>query len=363
MKKKIRPYAPLTVLNERDPQLIGYNQPRFIFKNNLGTDILEDVPEDEFVEFVLSEDFYNPKYKGPFKKINTAVFALTGPVCRRILHMSDKEIADNPFAVRCEWRDFLLCDIFLERWAKCKVSYRPDEDFLCALADTKELKLTRDILGHLPSKCFYIDLTDLKNIGTLHGMLVNVLGDDEKMAIVMLLITDDRQIFSFYSGGYYKEDDSITIDFTEIQNRDYRVCDENISLDNVYRDRKFMAIVGYQMIAYLSSKEPDITEPIGKKVVHRAASSTRHNYSEIDMYDVGVRFGTAFRAEKKKREIALSCLTGGRKSPIPHFRSAHWQRYHVGTGRTEIVTKWIEPTFVGGEVKDVVIKKVRNQNG
>lgn len=363
MKKKQRPYAPLTVLNKRDPRLIGYNQPGFIFKNNLGTDILEDVAEDEFVKFVLSEDFYNPKYEGPFKKINTAVFALTGPICKRILQMSDKEIVENPFAVRCEWRDFLLFDIFLERWAKFKVSYRPDGDFLDALADTKELKLTRDILSHLPSEHFYIELTDLKDIGSLHGMLVNVLLNDERVDIVAYPISDDCQIFSFYDGGYYGDDGSINIDFTKMPNKDYRICGTKVSLDDVHRDRKFMSIVCYQMIAYLSSKEPDITEPSTKKVkIRKAEDPTRHKYSEIDTYDVGVRFGTAFRAEKKKREITtVSCLTQGRKSPIPHFRSAHWQRYHVGIGRKEIITKWIEPTFVGGEAKDVVIKKVRNR--
>lgn len=38
----------------------------------------------------------------------------------------------------------------------------------------------------------------------------------------------------------------------------------------------------------------------------------------------------------------------------PHIRKAHWERYHVGKGRTEIITKWKEPVFVNGDYNDII---------
>lgn len=34
------------------------------------------------------------------------------------------------------------------------------------------------------------------------------------------------------------------------------------------------------------------------------------------------------------------------------FRSAHWQHYWTGKGRTICEVKWIEPTFVGLNAKE-----------
>lgn len=50
-----------------------------------------------------------------------------------------------------------------------------------------------------------------------------------------------------------------------------------------------------------------------------------------------------------------------RKSPVPHFRRAHWQVYWVGKGRKEREVKWLEPIFVGfgDTAKDVVIHMVK----
>lgn len=38
----------------------------------------------------------------------------------------------------------------------------------------------------------------------------------------------------------------------------------------------------------------------------------------------------------------------------PHIRKAHWERYHVGEGRKDIITKWKEPVFVNGDFNDIV---------
>lgn len=90
------------------------------------------------------------------------------------------------------------------------------------------------------------------------------------------------------------------------------------------------------------------------------------------MQDVGIRYGAAVRTlleEGQKKtvehkdtvEIAGNPNSRPRKSPVPHFRRAHWQIYWVGKGRKEREVKWIEPVFVGfgDTAKNVVIHVVK----
>ena len=40
-------------------------------------------------------------------------------------------------------------------------------------------------------------------------------------------------------------------------------------------------------------------------------------------------------------------------SKRPHIRKAHWERYHIGKGRKDIITKWKEPVFINGDYNDI----------
>lgn len=39
---------------------------------------------------------------------------------------------------------------------------------------------------------------------------------------------------------------------------------------------------------------------------------------------------------------------------VGQYGKAHWERYHVGEGRKDIITKWKEPVFVNGDFNDIV---------
>lgn len=41
-------------------------------------------------------------------------------------------------------------------------------------------------------------------------------------------------------------------------------------------------------------------------------------------------------------------------SKRPHIRKAHWERYHIGKGRKDIITKWKEPVFINGDYNDII---------
>ena len=139
-----------------------------------------------------------------------------------------------------------------------------------------------------------------------------------------------------------------------------------------------MVLFVFQLLCYLTSKEPDIAEsPVTRGTYRKPVGKPKNTFSEVQQHDVGVRYGKSIRTrlrendteEKRRRKTQKRAGNADdeqeknvRKSPVPHFRSAHWQRYWVGEGRKQLVTKWIEQVYVGfrdrDDKTDVVIHKV-----
>ncbi len=122
---------------------------------------------------------------------------------------------------------------------------------------------------------------------------------------------------------------------------------------------------------YLCSEEPDITErgvparPV-KARPRRTKKGLRWFPAERPRaWEVGVRFGEAFRRARAEDERAARKEGEGRKraSPRPHIRRAHWHTYRVGKGRKDRVLKWLPPIEVGvrGENQPVVVREVRGR--
>ena len=106
---------------------------------------------------------------------------------------------------------------------------------------------------------------------------------------------------------------------------------------------------------YLSSKEPDINESPDTINTYRPSSVIRNKYSEIRKWEVGVRYGEKIRQFKRNKLNVVGEIEGSNQNAKrPHIRKAHWERYHVGKGRKEIVSKWKEPVFVNGDTDDVI---------
>ena len=109
--------------------------------------------------------------------------------------------------------------------------------------------------------------------------------------------------------------------------------------------------------AYLSSAQPEVAEDETQKRIYRP--STKHKYSSLRKWDVGVRYMAEKQVYAKKQgdtantsppEPGMQDTADGkqkRHSPRPHMRKAHWQTYRIGYGRKEKKVLWIPPVTVG----------------
>ena len=89
----------------------------------------------------------------------------------------------------------------------------------------------------------------------------------------------------------------------------------------------------------------------------------KHFYNiDYEENEVGYRLGSAIRNYKyiyKKGESLSNPSDKPRRKVRPHTRCGHYQHYWVGKGRTDLIVKYIEPTFVLGGNKIATLHKVK----
>ena len=279
---------------------------------------------------------------------------------------------DDPKSMLCDIYDICARPSIYQIWKKNKQVYKPDKDFISALIKTENLKLSLETFRRLPCKNFYIDVMDCDMFLPVKGIFVNIFEVENKIMLVSYAVNEEAFWSTYDVLDFNVQDDyEMKLDDLITGNGEYnynqfdlflmgKKAEKNVNgLDS--NESKFFI---YQLITYLTSHEPQFEESSITKSTYRPpkqGSVIKNKFSEIQMYDIGMRFGKSFREQKRRNKcstILTKHLEHARKSPIPHFRAAHWQGYWVGRGRTEHIVKWIEPIFVNGEVEDVVIHKI-----
>ena len=369
-------YPPLALLaqsNQPNREFISRKQ-QFM---SYGCKNLEKMTPDDYIEYFLSSDFYNPLSNHKYKDITTLLMLNE----KDILYNAgiDDQLESGACEPVTEWKDIYLAPVLHEEWSKSKQVYKPDADFADALLNTDKFELTTSMIKHLPCENFYIDLSGCKEFGSIAGVFTYIRYNEKekKVSITLYLLTNELVYFSFYISGYFDEKGLIKLDLNEIEDRDYVIWSpaflkektSKIKNEDLSMSRRSVYVFALQMIAYLSIDEPQLDESdLTKKTYNPKSSSSKpkNKWSEVHIQDVGIRYGKAFRKQiNELREVKDNSneMQDGdkqrRKSPIPHFRCAHWHKYWTGTGRTECKLRWIEPVFVGdGKSSDAVIHVV-----
>lgn len=306
------------------------------------------IPDDEFCDFLFGDSFLTHAYNGRFKRVNDIAF--DPPV------MFQLPIIDSHADIRTELRDIFGIPAVVRLWAKHKLVYKIDADFFDELANSEDPQIPQGTFTFLPAKTLYIDLSDCKGIEPMIGAFVYSLGDQ----IAVFMVSEDS-FFSFYSAfdyeksnfAYYSRNDIPETKFMSVSLE----SDNNMKIQHYKKDvRPAVVAAIINVLLFLSCENTDIMEnPVTKKT-YRRSDFVKNKFSEIQMWDVGVRYGAAIRAYKGGSRSASSVP---HRSPRPHIRRAHWQRFRVGKGRKETRLRWLMPITVNGKGElPVVIRKV-----
>lgn len=263
-------------------------------------------------------------------------------------------------------------------WAENKQVYSFDKDFIEELLRTDTLTFTKNGFDYLPYEIFYIDLSD-------HEELCQRICGEGFFVKATKLIQNGKEQYHihcckvarnyFFNNLFNIRNEDYSIDINRIPEKRKIDC---YDLENYKGDAKTLKkeicninvreeeVLVCQILSYLSSVEPDIDEnPETKVTYHKptAGSPPKNKFSEVRKWDVGVRFGNAFRSWKKQKTASSEAYSGSgsRTKQRPHSRSAHWSHYWYGHGENKVRrAKWVSAYYVGlkGESNPAVIHKV-----
>lgn len=272
----------------------------------------------------------------------------------------------------------------VRRWQKNKQVFTFDEDFLQELLNTENVKFHRDSWDYIPYNNFFIDLEECSDISALKevsasrkisGVFVSVTKEN------MVEFSEDKKayLFDYAESMNMKSIVKSTTEFYQvnmqivskehcyttfcilIDNKDdafgkgQRDFGMIMNLDDNMIKLNAMGVFIFQILNFLSSETPDIIQNPETKRTYKPRykdAKPKNVYSEIQKWDVGYRYGAAYRkwtSEQEKRkennEIAGTSVKTGRQVK-PHFRRAHWHYYWYGKKTAEKRVKrpvWLAP--------------------
>lgn len=257
----------------------------------------------------------------------------------------------------------LMVTLLPKEWAKMKKVYCPDEDFVKSLIDTENVKIYPHTFKHLPYPFIYIDLSYCESIQVMGIFLKVEVSEDDPIRLYFSTIEKNgrvtgsihtlpkERIIQDKDYGYYKverEDCHSDADHLNPKTKSF----EKYELDDTVSANILFFI--YQFLLYISTPEADIEENEFSKKHFKESQIHKNRIAAVQKWDVGVRYGNKFRRKKAIEEELLCHREITKSTKRPHVRCAHWQHYRVGVGRNNLILKWIEPTFVNGNVDDII---------
>ena len=336
-----------------------------------------DIPstKSEYLKAILAPDFLKeaqPKYE----KFSQLCANLTPTVMQMAGYSLQFLMAHPDIDIRTELRDLLVQTILIDEWAMNKQVLKPDGTFAYHLIQTEKLRIYKKMLDHLPFNHFYVDLSDKTEediFGDVKGVFVNVIKIDDIHYSLALYLTIEQEAmtFSYYNTLTFNDPESeIEIDTTEFRDEELaHIIPQETKLVNntkiMLKSRNIKVFI-LQLLCYISIPDADVSVSPQTKQTYHPNKVVKNKFREVYVQDVGIRIGDTINKKKKEaiREYEQSeeyqrQNPKTRKSPVAHFRRAHWHRFRTGFGRRNIITKWVEPTFVCGASKDVIIHPVK----
>lgn len=251
----------------------------------------------------------------------------------------------------------------INKWKKTKQVFLYKKDLINELIETDpESVIQTKMLENLPGSTFYVDFTDneeLCNEIKLDGILVDVTP----------VVVENKSRFClstiFYRDGKARTNNvELSAKNTELITVNKMVDDFKIIFEKIapqlsekdYEKLRKIMVIKVMSVLYLSMDKIDLREKRSSVVNRQQARKNKISKSNLppDEYEVGVRFGAAFRKWTIDASNQEKGETTG-KHVRPHFRRAHVQRYYVGpkdAAERQYVWRWKHPCLVGLEEKD-----------
>ena len=245
----------------------------------------------------------------------------------------------------------------VEFWNCYKQVYKFDQDTFEMISNLDDkLNLTLGFLKKLklPYEVFFIENSfkfSVSNIETiLIGRTINTHNDNLQLMIMMFKEVEDDN-----------GEKCVTYCPITLVGRDDQTIKEVLETEGVTNGEYVDSIVNsvVNLLMYLSQPKVEILKKLPNNRNQKNALPKNFYSVEPTENEVGYHLGNAIRKYKYVYELREKKeYQGGTKRP--HMRQGHFHHYWAGKGRTQLIVKFVEPTFVLGGSKDVEVHNVKS---
>ena len=125
------------------------------------------------------------------------------------------------------------------------------------------------------------------------------------------------------------------------------------------REHLESTIKALNLVIYLASDKPEVEpNPEQKTITKRNPDSKiKNNYRELRKWNVGYRFGVAFRKHKTTQLDNNTSITvnASYSKKAPHVRKGHWHSFWTGSENNKsLKIKWLSPMVINSEDENIV---------
>ena len=293
------------------------------------------------------------------------------------------------------------CCAMVCEWNCKKQIYKFDADFTNALIKTKTLHFMKDLWNFLPCNCFYADISDneelvrkLNKRGLFIRINKGITEDIWQVHILGLFNTNvNNDCYNYdmcFAWNAEKEINVSSFDELVEANEEMRKATDPTydgsgvlaakNADKITQESKEIALTLYvlvwQILTYLSSAKPDISENTELSSVRTSSAAPlkqskkqkkKRPDNKVRAWDVGVRFGTAFRKWCEENTRTVTDASGISHKMRPHYRRAHWHSFWYGKRGEERIKRliWIDGIMVNQSKDELpaVIHNVEPEQG
>ena len=262
---------------------------------------------------------------------------------KRFIDYKISKIIDTGSSIE-EFISNSLKSMIILDWAKNKQVYKITKELYLSLLNTDNKVLYKSCLDHLPCNTFYVDLSNIKI--DLHGIMIDCSKSSSNNYVVTIIeVSDNGKTKNILSYSCYDLENKGEIDI-------------NINSLKYFKNKE-LYIMALTFLNYIGSSNPDIIENKDSKRTYKPNkhSEPKNKFCEVQTWDVGIKYAKDIKRKRYVNEYSSGTGTSSHKRP--HFRKAHWHRFWTGKRGTEerrLITKWIEPIYVGDpEYYDTII--------
>lgn len=238
-------------------------------------------------------------------------------------------------------RDMFRREVFMNlchaQWSRTRGVYAFDSTLAGAIDETPLDGLPQGFLWRLPEWAIYLSVEAPHEGQWLHGGYVAVIQDETGLFAVLTSVMASGVPATPYS--YHTLMFAVMPDETRPFRERFELAGERLPSDHARLLTR---------AAYLCTAEPDIRDPREP----RALPQRKRNNGPVRQWEVGYRFGAAFRQQlAEAQQRAGTGHSGERNRPRVHVRRAHWHSYWTGPkdGERKRIVKWLPPVIVNAE--------------